>query len=269
MDWHPSEDDLILHYYGDGDAAEEARVDAHLNSCASCQATWVEFRETMQLVDAAKVPEPGPGFERVVWARLQPELAAARAQHGAARRWLAWPRILAPISAVAAVVIAGVVTVRVLSTVESRRAPAAATNAAAMPAGEKNDAKSAALQRERVLLTALNGHFDDAQVVLTELLNAPDGPKTVDVSFARDAAGDLVASGRLYRATAEQNGNVRLAAMLDELETVLTEVAQSPDQMNQADLQTLRRRITSSNLLFKVQALANDVRQRQKSLVTE
>lgn len=267
MDWHPSEDDLILHYYGDGDAAEEARVDAHLNTCASCQATWVEFRETMQLVDVAKVPEPGPGFERVVWARLQPELASARLRLSAARRWLAWPGVLAPIGAMAAVVIAGVVSVRVLSPVEPRQA--AATSAAAVPAGETHDAKSAALQRERVLLTALNGHFDDAQVVLTELLNAPNGPKTVDVSFARDAAGDLVASGRLYRATAEQNGNVRLAAMLDELETVLTDVAQSPDRMNQSDLQTLRRRITSSNLLFKVQALANDVRQRQKSLVTE
>jgi hypothetical protein len=166
----------------------------------------------------------------------------------------------------AAVVIAGVVSVRLLAPAESRGAAPAATTAAA---GVPVNAKTAALQRERVLLTALNGHFDNAQVVLTELLNAPDSAKTVDVSFAREAAGDLVASGRLYRATAEQNGNARLAAMLDELETVLTEVAQSPDQMNSADLQTLRRRITSSNLLFKVQALANDVRERQKSLVTE
>jgi len=31
----------------------------------------------------------------------------------------------------------------------------------------------------------------------------------------------------------------------------------------------LRARITNSNLLFKVQALANDVRERQKTLATE
>jgi hypothetical protein len=204
-----------------------------------------------------------------VWARLQPELASTRPQVRAARNWLAWPGVLAPISAMAAVVVAGVISVRMLSTAESRPAAPAATAATATPVDARLDAKSAALQRERVLLTALNGHFDDAQIVLTELLNAPDGAKQVDITFAREAAGNLVASGRLYRATAEQNGNVRLAAMLDELETVLTEVAQSPDQMNQADLQTLRRRITSSNLLFKVQALANDVRERQKSLVTE
>jgi hypothetical protein len=269
LDRHPTEDDLILHFYGEGDAADEVRIDAHLNTCASCQASWVEFRETMQLVDVAQVPEPGPSFERVVWARLQPALADARPRARVARRWFAWPGILAPISAMAAVIVAGAISVRLLSSAASHPAAPAVTTAAATPPDGKIDAKTAALQRERVLLTALNGHFDDAQVVLTELLNAPETAKTVDVTFARDAAGDLVASGRLYRATAEQNGNARLAAMLDELETVLTEVAQSPDQMNQADLQILRRRITSSNLLFKVQALANDVRERQKSLVTE
>jgi hypothetical protein len=100
------------------------------------------------------------------------------------------------------------------------------------------------------------------------LLNTPEGSDT-DFKFARQTAGDLVASGRLYRATAEQNGNVRLAAMLDDLETVLTDVAQTPDRMNASDLKSLRARITNSNLLFKVQALANDVRERQKTLATE
>jgi hypothetical protein len=260
VDWHPTEDDLILHFYGDDDAAEEARVDAHLHACASCQATWVEFRETMQMVDAAHVPEPGAGFERIVWARLQPALAEARPRR---QRWLAWPRLLAPLGAAAVVVVAGVVTVH-LTLGARQSAPVATTAAVSAPL----DAKSAALQRERVLLTALNGHFDEAQLVLTELMNAPEG-SNADFSFARQTAGDLVASGRLYRATAERNGNVRLAAMLDELETVLTDVAQTPDRMDQADLQSLRSRITSSNLLFKVQALANDVRERQKTLVTE
>src|SRR5579864_1749884 len=90
LDWHPTEEDLILHFYGDGEAADETRVDAHLNACASCQATWVEFRETMQMVDAAHVPEPGAGFERIVWARLQPALAEARPRR---QTWLTWPRL--------------------------------------------------------------------------------------------------------------------------------------------------------------------------------
>jgi hypothetical protein len=258
VDWHPSEDDLILHFYGDGEAGDETRIDAHLNTCASCQTTWVEFRETMQMIDAAKVPEPGAGFERVVWARLQPALASARPRR---MSWFAWPQVLAPIGAVAAVVVASVVSFHLAA-----KGPGSPTHEVVTTAAV--DPNAAARQRERVLLTALNGHFDNAQLVLTELMNAPE-TGDADLSFARETASDLVASGRLYRATAEQNGNARLAAMLDDLETVLMDVAQSPDRMNKADLQSLRSRITDSNLLFKVQALANDVRERQKTLATE
>jgi hypothetical protein len=261
VDWHPDEDQLILHFYGDDVPGDETRIDAHLNECASCQVTWVEFRETMQMVDAAQVPEPGPEFERVVWARLQPSLASARPRR---LSWFTWPQVMVPLGAAAAVVLASVLSFHAarLGTMPAGSPAAVATQANVV------DAKTAALQRERVLLAALNGHFDDAQVVLTELLNTPETSEA-DVSFARETASDLVASGRLYRATAERNGNMRLAAMLDDLETVLMDVAQSPDRMNKADLHSLRTRIADSNLLFKVQALANDVRERQKTLATE
>jgi hypothetical protein len=265
LDWHPTEDDLILHFYGDGEAADETRVDAHLNACASCQASWVEFRETMQMIDTAHVPEPGAGFERVIWARLQPSLAELRPRR---TNWFAWPRVLAPIGALAAVVVASAVTFRMVMPAGSHASTRAGATLSAGTTAAALDPKAAALQRERVLLTALNGHFDNAQLILTELLNTPEG-SDADFSFARQTAGDLVASGRLYRATAEQNGNVRLAAMLDDLETVLTDVAQAPTRMNASDLRSLRDRITNSNLLFKVQALANDVRERQKTLATE
>lgn len=261
MDWHPNEDELVLHYYGDDAPGDETRIDAHLNNCASCQTTWVEFRETMQMVDAAQVPEPGAEFERVVWARLQPSLATAKPRR---LSWFAWPQMLVPIGAAAAVVLASVLSFHAgLGSTRTAGPVAPVAKQASVV-----DAKAAAAQRERVLLAALNGHFDDAQVVLTELLNTPETSEA-DVSFVRQTASDLVASGRLYRATAEQNGNLRLAAMLDDLETVLMDVAQSPDRMNTADLHSLRSRITDSNLLFKVQALASDVRERQKTLATE
>jgi hypothetical protein len=259
VDWHPNEDQLILHFYGDDAPGDETQIDAHLNTCASCQATWVEFRETMQMVDAAQVPEPGPAFERVLWAKVQPALATARPRR---LSWFAWPQVMVPMGAAAAVVVASVLSFHTL------RVSPASTTPVTTPATAVADAKTAAQQRERVLLAALSGHFDDAQVVLTELLNTPE-TSDADVSFVKETAGDLVASGRLYRATAEQNGNQRLAAMLDDLETVLMDVAHSPDRMNTADLHSLRSRITDSNLLFKVQALATDVRERQKTLATE
>jgi hypothetical protein len=37
MNTHLTEDDLILHYYGETGHGDEARIDAHLASCAECQ----------------------------------------------------------------------------------------------------------------------------------------------------------------------------------------------------------------------------------------
>ena len=81
-----------------------------------------------------------------------------------------------------------------------------------------------------MLLTALDGHFEQTELLLTELLNAPEDAER-RFGFERTTADDLVASGRLYRITAEQIGKQHLAAMLDELEPVLVDVARSPEKV--------------------------------------
>ncbi|HQX81297.1 MAG TPA: hypothetical protein PKW63_06030, partial [Vicinamibacterales bacterium] len=71
---HPSEDDLVLLFYGDTEPAEEKALTAHVDACAVCQPLWQEIRITLRAVDAAAVPEPPADFERVMWARVQREL---------------------------------------------------------------------------------------------------------------------------------------------------------------------------------------------------
>jgi hypothetical protein len=255
MNEHPSEEDLMLHFYGEDPLADERRVDEHLAACVACRDAWIELVELLKLVDSATVPEPDSGFERVMWARIQPALPARRAA------WRAWPRVLAPVAGLAAVVVAGVVSWQVLT---PRRAPVT-TSPAAVAATQAGDARRA---RERVLFAALDGHFEETQLLLTELMNAPESGAS-DFSFARTTAGDLVASGRLYRATAQRDGDLQLVGTLDDLEAVLVDVARTPDRMDQADLQSLRARIDGASLLFKVRAVANEIRERQKTLVTE
>src|SRR5690242_9256130 len=100
---HPTDEDLILHYYGEGGEATERRIDEHLQQCAACHTAFAELRETMALVDAAAVPEPDAGFERVMWARVQQALPA-RPRRSMLSQWLpatAWA------AAVIAVVAAG------------------------------------------------------------------------------------------------------------------------------------------------------------------
>jgi polyhydroxyalkanoate synthesis regulator phasin len=247
---HPTDEDLILHYYGEGGAEAEAQVTSHLRACDACQSAWTALRQTMEMVDVAEVPEPSPAFERVMWARVQPALAKPDR-----RSW--WSlRALVPISALAALIVVAFAAGRMWP---HAGAPATTTATPALTAAQLHTL------RERVLLSALGDHFAQTQTLLVELMNAPDTDRAA-FEFARMSADDLVSSGRLYRQTAQQNGDVRLAQMLEELESVLVDVARSPEHVDQKDMQSLRARIDHGNLLFKVRAVTNEVQRRQKTL---
>ena len=117
--------------------------------------------------------------------------------------------------------------------------------------------------RERILLVAIGDHLERSQMVLVELANAPsDGP--LDVSAERASATDLVSANRLYRQTAARSGEPALAAMLEELERVLVEVAAGPERLSPAALGELQRRIESRGLLFKIRVVGSQVREREK-----
>jgi hypothetical protein len=246
---HPTDEDLILHYYGEGGTDAEGQVTAHLVECEACGTAWAALRQTMAMVDGAEVPEPSPAFERVMWARVQPLLTAPHVS----RRW--WSlRALVPIAVLAALIVVAFVAGRAWPRQAAPAAPAPALTAAQLHTA-----------RERVLLGALGDHFEQTQTLLVELMNAPDADRA-NFDFARLSASNLVASSRLYRQTAQQNGDARLAQVLEELESVLVDVARGPDHLDQGDLRSLRARIDHGNLLFKVRAGTNEVQRRQKTL---
>ena len=143
---HLTDDDLILHYYGEagaaGEGASENAVDAHLEACGDCRGAFEALRRVMEAIDAAPLPEPGPAFERTVWARLQPSLAAPSVPG-----WRAWftPRSLAFAGGLAAVILAVIVWQFDLNF--TRTAPADGVVAEA-------DA-----HRKKVLLTAVSDHI--------------------------------------------------------------------------------------------------------------
>ncbi|HKV98281.1 MAG TPA: hypothetical protein VJN96_00590 [Vicinamibacterales bacterium] len=262
---HLTDEDLILHFYGEGGPSEERRIDDHLAACSECRQAWAELGDMLKLVDAAKVPEPGEGFERVMWARVQNGLPEARPKVSTSTwRWI-------PALGVAAAVVLAVAIGygwRASHDPHSAAAPAASTTSSTSgPAFVRTSATDMQKTRERVLLTALSEHFQQTEVLLTEIMNAPDQGGS-EADFERTSAGDLVASGRLYRVTAQENGDLQLARMLDDLEGVLVEVARSPEKVAPKDFQSLRTRIGDQNLLFKVRAVSTQIQQRQKSLIS-
>ena len=238
--WHPSEDELIQHLCGESAPRERGRLQDHLAECEECRLACEEITGALTLVNAA-VPEPPDGFERVVWARVQQAIALGPRPS----RWT-W-RSLAPAGALAAIAVAGIALVRP----PMQDAPLADTGVTTAAADQG--------VRDRVLYTALDTHFQQTELLLVELRNAPD---LDGLDFERISADELIAAGRLYRVTAEHGGHRNLAQVLDDLEPVLVEVARSQHRISTEDRAWLRTRIDDDALLFKVRAATNDIRDR-------
>ncbi len=103
--------------------------------------------------------------------------------------------------------------------------------------------------RQRLLVETLAEHLERSQRLFTELVNldttAPRSPAS------QQAARELLAANRLYRTAAEHGGRDGVAALLDEMEPVLLELAHLPAEPQPEDLEFLRRRIEAHGLLFK------------------
>jgi anti-sigma factor RsiW len=244
---HLTEDELILHYYGETAPALEQRAAAHLEACGPCRGEYMRLQHVLGVIDESAVAvEPSPSFERTVWARLEPNLRPAQ------RSWMSWVMSPAPLGLAAAVVVLVVGAFFAGRALSPAPAPSAAATAAAVEQ-----------IRERILLSDLGEHLDRSQMALVELVSV-DEDATGDISGERSRAEQLVADSRLYRQTAESTGDVALSELLDEIERVLTEVAASPESGSSRDLADVRRRIESRDLLFKVRVVSSDIRERQK-----
>jgi hypothetical protein len=244
---HLTEETLVLAHYRDLPPLEQAAADAHLQSCEPCRDAEQRLVQTLGLVDEAPAPEPPPGFERVMWARVEAALPERRPAGW--RAWLA-PRWTLAAGAAALVAVA-FVTGRWSGTPVTPT-PASETSAV-MPARE---------MQERVLLVAAGDHFDRTQMVLAELVNAdPAQVGILDAERAR--AADLVSTNRVIRQSAAAAGDDVMEGLLEDLERVLLEVANGGGDDTAAELETLKTRIESRGILFRLRVVTSDVRQRE------
>jgi hypothetical protein len=242
MNTHLTEDELILHYYGETERADESRVESHLASCAECGFANQQLRQVMTLVDSAAPVEAPLGFERVAWARLEPAL------DGNKSRWKTffWFPQWALAGGVAALVLAAFVAGRV-STGD--------------PVPGNTPAMAVNIDPERVLQAEVGDHLDRTTMMLVELANAETDHADV-LAGEQDRAVDLVAANRLIRQSAEQSGDVLIADVLEDLERVLMEIANAPADASSNDLTDLQSRITDEDLLFRLRVIASEMRQR-------
>jgi hypothetical protein len=244
---HIGEEQLVLFYYGE--VREAAAIENHLAECDTCRDEFRALQLVLNTVDSTPVPERGPEYGSQVWQRIEKRIGA-RPKHGFLHWWIWAP-------AMAVLVIGAFLAGRLTSRPGRSGAPAAAT------------AASNQQIRERILLVAVGDHLERSQMVLAELSNAPDGKGKLDISGERQMAADLLDDNRLYRQTAANNGDKGVASVLDDLENVLMEIAHSPSEVSNRQLDDLRQEIQDRGLLFKVRVLGSRVREQESRPVSQ
>jgi hypothetical protein len=240
---HYSEEDLILHYYGE--ARQRLDIDWHLDGCPECSAIYRSIAGTLQLVPVPDVPERDDSYSLEVWQRLRPRLPEPDGPSW--RAWLGWNRVSMTASAIAIALVAFVVG----RTWPQPERP--------VPAVQPSSGVADAAQRVR--LAAIADHLERSERVLLDLVNAEG--RTVDLTDQQVWAADLIDSNRLYREAATRAGDTLVANVLDELERSLLEIVHGPSKPMPAELDEVRARVDAAALLFRVRILADELHERE------
>ena len=183
-------------------------------------------------------PEPRPGLESRMWARVAPSLRQPPRRFAVPAGWLGWAALATGVLVVA---LLGFLAGRVLRPAPTERA--VVENLKALPPEA----------RDRILQAALADHLDASQRLLLEVANgAPSAEEE------RVWAETLLNANRLYRRAAERAGQRRVAAVLAELEPFLTQLADAPASF---DHRRAQDRIENADLLFKLRITRNNLKE--------
>jgi hypothetical protein len=235
---HLSEEQIVLHFYGDAEAAGE--IEQHLAACAECRAEFSRVQSTLMQITPLEVPEAPASFEEKIWLNLRDRLPE---MGGFLRRLLKpSPQKWALAGAMAVLLAAAFLAGRF------------------WPRAPQQVAQPVQVNPQRVVLVAVGDHLERSQMLLVEIMNA-DGEAHGPINFSAEQAQarELLDSNHLYRVSAQQTGDPQVARLLDQLGRVLAEIANGPAEVSPGDLQQVRRTIQSEGLLFKVRVIGSEV----------
>lgn len=236
------EKELVLYYYGE--ARHPEKVQNRLAADAAFRERYEELCRLLAVVDEHPVPDPGEGYGREVWRRLRPHLAEPPARRGVVETLRVW--LLPPPRWAVAAAVAGLVAVAFLA--------GRYTSVPGSPAA----AGITAAGREQMLLLEVGDHLERSERLLLEVANLPE-ERAVDLSYEQRNAAELVSSNRLYRQLSQSQGREDLAAVLDELERILLELAHGPGEITAPDVEYIRER--TDEMLMKLQLTSSRLRQ--------
>ena len=264
QDMHVTDEDLLLDYYGEASPDVRAAMRAHLAVCDRCRALDRELRGVLALVNTEPAPEAPEGFEREVWARLEPHVVSGFSRTGPVRLrpdttssvrlkpdTTFW-RFELPRWAFAVGTVALAIGAFSLGRVWDP-APAPSTDSVAEVADIS----------DRLLRSEVEEYLERSQRVLVELVNTDDDAPVM-LASDRERAANLVADGRLYRRSIGETGDADTRDLLEDVERVLVEIANGPEAETSNHLSGVRARISNQDLIFRLRLMTAEMRERER-----
>ena len=254
---HIPEQELVA--YAFGDSAEAATVAKHLGECADCAAEFKKLQSVLMAVNEETLPVPErEHYDEQVWASVRPRLNVEPEKSGlfAHVRQLLRPQRL--------LFAGGMLALLLIAFLVGRVSKSPAPNG-----GDQQIAQQNQNGTERLVRAEVGSHLERSQMMLVELSNAEAGKGGLDITEEQQRARDLLEANRLYRQSAKRAGDPAVAAVLDELERVLVEIANSPSDLSQQRLAELQQQIQDQGILFKVRVIGSKVRSSTKEHESE
>jgi hypothetical protein len=249
---HLTEEQLVMHRYGEDD--DPSGAEEHLRSCQTCRGQYETVGRVLSMVTDAPIPERGQNYGAEVWNRLRWKLGTPR------RSRRLWQSALAAAAMLALAFFAGQLW-------RDRQGPSSLATVQRQPVSSPAEAGApfaTAQGADRVLLLVVSDHLDSSERILLELVNADPG-KRFDTVDQQKRAEELVSSNRIYRQTAQRQGEKRIASVLADLEPILVELSNSRASLDQRKLAGMQKRIESRGLLFKVRVVGAQVTSEERT----
>lgn len=236
---------IELYFYGELEPAERESVSRHVSHCADCRLALEQMGVIQQaLATRPDVSAPASGGWSPFMARLDAAVQAERAAAAVQR-----PSRQAYIGYLAMAALLALVTIGVVFVARSRHAftgarDAAVEEAALAPVGRL------ASSPDQAVATIGAEHLERSKLVVLGLA-AKDAQDAADWEYERELAAALLNDTRLYRMTAEQRGNARLAGVLRDLELVLLQTSLA-EETGPESLEQIQRLIRKRDLVGKM-----------------
>ncbi|MFC1583675.1 anti-sigma factor family protein [Candidatus Neomarinimicrobiota bacterium] len=235
--------------YHELNSRQQKTFDQHLVSCSICAAEYEQLSWTLKVMDHRQIPAIDTDYWQNYWARLSDRLPekTPRVFWPDWRSWfppVAFPGrpALIPLIAALLLIATGIFIGR--TTLLHGPGPGAAIQATVFDPSlisEFNELASSYLERSKMVLMGLD-NFDPRS----------DDPAALNVSRHRDLSQELLHQGRMLRNHQVAAADPRLQILIDEIERVLLQVANSSGEDPMWTVRMAQEGIDKNSILLRI-----------------